>query len=38
MSVQWDSPLWGKPGHNVHIAEDGSFVPDRHDITSNGEH
>lgn len=21
---------WGKPGHNVHVAANGSFVPDAH--------
>lgn len=27
--VDWDSPTWGEPGHNVHIA---SWAPDgRHD-------
>lgn len=24
--VDWSSPLWGKPGHNVHYAADGSYV------------
>lgn len=28
--VDWDSHHWGQPGHNVHIASNGSDVPDRH--------
>jgi hypothetical protein len=27
-AFSWDSPTWGKPGHNVHI---GTTVADRHD-------
>jgi len=27
MAVDWSSPTWGKPGHNVHIASD---CPDKH--------
>lgn len=38
MSVDWNSPLWGTPGHNVHESETGSQVADRHDATSGGEH
>lgn len=26
--VDWDSPLWGVEGHNVHY---GSYVSDQHD-------
>jgi hypothetical protein len=37
-AVDWDSPTWGRPGHNVHVASNGSDVPDRHDSTSGGEH
>lgn len=29
-AVEWGSPNWGKPGHNVHVAENGSHVPDAH--------
>lgn len=30
MSVDWSSPTWGQPGHNVHESETGSHVDDRH--------
>lgn len=30
LAIEWGSPNWGKPGHNVHVASDGSFVPDSH--------
>lgn len=30
MSIDWGSSDWGKPGQNVTIAADGSFVDDRH--------
>jgi hypothetical protein len=33
--VDWDDPDWGG---RVHIASNGSDVPDRHDTTSGGEH
>jgi hypothetical protein len=33
--IDWDDPDWGG---RVHIAGNGSHVPDRHDTTSNGEH
>jgi hypothetical protein len=23
--IDWGSPTWGKPGHNVHHAENGSW-------------
>ena len=23
--VDWGSPTWGQPGHNVHVAENGSY-------------
>ena len=23
--IQWGSPDWGKPGHNVHHADNGSY-------------
>lgn len=23
--IDWDSPNWGKPGHNVHLAANGSW-------------
>lgn len=36
--VNWDSPTWGVAGGNVHVAANGSDVPDRHDATSGGEH
>ena len=27
--VDWDSPTWGQPGHNVHVS---AWAPDaRHD-------
>lgn len=29
-AVDWDSPHWGKPGHNVHTSDAGSDVPDKH--------
>jgi hypothetical protein len=22
--IDWDSPTWGQPGHNVHASETGS--------------
>jgi hypothetical protein len=25
-AFSWDSPTWGKPGHNVHYAANGSDV------------
>lgn len=28
MAIEWGSDTWGQPGHNVHHASDGSFVPD----------
>lgn len=31
--IDWASPTWGKPGHNVHAASNGSDVPDRHTTT-----
>lgn len=36
MTVDWDSPTWGKPGHNVHIADNGSAVDDRHEDKGHG--
>lgn len=24
--IDWGNPNWGLPGHNVHHAEDGSWV------------
>jgi hypothetical protein len=30
MSIEWGGEHWGQPGHNVHIAENGSHVPDAH--------
>lgn len=29
-AVDWDSETWGQPGHNVHIADNGSDVADAH--------
>jgi hypothetical protein len=30
-AVEWGSPNWGKPGHNVHVAENGSaWAPGEH--------
>lgn len=26
-AVEWGSPNWGQPGHNVHEDPFGSFVP-----------
>lgn len=26
--VDWDSPNWGKPGHNTHEARSGSWLHD----------
>ena len=28
--VNWDSPLWGIEGHNVHESETGSWIPGAH--------
>ena len=28
--VDWDSPNWGKPGHNVHES---SAIGDAHDVS-----
>lgn len=28
--VDWSSPTWGQPGHNVHVA---TWAPDAHDTT-----
>jgi hypothetical protein len=25
MMIDWDSPNWGRPGHNVHLAANGSW-------------
>lgn len=33
MSVDWFSDQWGQPGRNVHVADSGSDVPDRHTDT-----
>lgn len=35
-AIDWDSPTWGKPGHNVHIAANGSDVDDRHQDGGHG--
>ena len=32
--IDWDSPSWGHAGMNVHLSENGSDVPDRHNQTS----
>lgn len=32
--IDWDSPMWGVQGHNVHEASDGSWVPDKHEGAS----
>lgn len=26
--IDWGNPNWGIEGHNVHIADNGSHVPD----------
>lgn len=33
--IDWsdDNKAWGKPGHNVHIAENGSHVGDAHTLS-----
>lgn len=28
--IDWQSPTWGKPGHNVHEDSHGSWVPSAH--------
>jgi hypothetical protein len=28
--IDWDSPTWGREGHNVHESDTGTWVPDRH--------
>lgn len=28
--IDWSSPTWGTEGQNVHYAENGSWVADRH--------
>lgn len=33
--IDWDSPLWGQPGHNVHVS---AWAPDgRHDDDTGDE-
>ena len=27
--IEWGRPEWGKLGTNVHVASDGSWVPDK---------
>lgn len=27
--IDWDSPTWGQPGHNVHKATSGNYGPDK---------
>lgn len=29
-TFEWGSDTWGQPGHNVHVADNGSHVPDSH--------
>jgi len=29
--IEWGTPDWGKPGHNVHAAENGSWWGDEDD-------
>lgn len=29
-TFEWGSEHWGQPGHNVHIADNGSDVADAH--------
>ena len=24
--IDWDSPTWGQPGHNVHVSATGSWL------------
>lgn len=29
-TFSWDSANWGRPGFNVHLADNGSDIPDAH--------
>lgn len=31
--IDWNSDTWGQPGTNVHYAENGSWVTDKHTET-----